>query len=374
MENSKSSFVSVLKHGNQSPVTPENSKPALVLDESCIKEYDFGMSLIGKAKDVYAIPNLPYFLASKEKFLSHTGIGSWFSDIIQATSSFVNNERMFRFRLRVFLSKHGLLTLFVRLHHYGMTKIFSFCMRKSQEDDVSNKDDKTESDVDRVSESSFMHENDFVHKDVTCSKTREVGTHSEDPFNIYGLLDGQKNKACNSGSEDPKFPPLAKSWVTIWNVLGNKVKRSWIKELCQKHRINFVSIQVTKAENIDLRTIRIIVGNQMFDHVVRPVGCFKRSQLAIRGTLVNGEWISEPHRLKILERIVTYDEVKRAVWDCSTNKSPGPDGFSFEFYHKYWTTIDEDVFQAVRDFFVNGHFRRGCNSSFIALIPKIQDA
>nr|GEX62196.1 RNA-directed DNA polymerase, eukaryota [Tanacetum cinerariifolium] len=57
-----------------------------------------------------------------------------------------------------------------------------------------------------------------------------------------------------------------------------------------------------------------------------------------------------------------------------TNKSPGPDGFSFEFYRKYWTTIDDDVFQAVRDFFVNGHFPRGCNSSFISLIPKIQDA
>nr|GEW43091.1 RNA-directed DNA polymerase, eukaryota, reverse transcriptase zinc-binding domain protein [Tanacetum cinerariifolium] len=33
-----------------------------------------------------------------------------------------------------------------------------------------------------------------------------------------------------------------------------------------------------------------------------------------------------------LERIVTYEEVKRAVWDCGTNKSPGPDEFSFEFY------------------------------------------
>nr|GFB80322.1 RNA-directed DNA polymerase, eukaryota [Tanacetum cinerariifolium] len=60
-----------------------------------------------------------------------------------------------------------------------------------------------------------------------------------------------------------------------------------------------------------------------------------------------------------LERTVTYEEVKRAVWDCGTNKSPGPDGFSFEFYRKYRTTIDDDVFQAVRDFFVNVHFSRG---------------
>ena len=36
--------------------------------------------------------------------------------------------------------------------------------------------------------------------------------------------------------------------------------------------------------------------------------------------------------------------------------------------------IDLDVFLAVNDFFVNGHLPRGCNSSFIALIPKIQDA
>ncbi|GJY64386.1 hypothetical protein Tco_0465846 [Tanacetum coccineum] len=33
-----------------------------------------------------------------------------------------------------------------------------------------------------------------------------------------------------------------------------------------------------------------------------------------------------------LERLVTYDEVKRAVWDCGANKSPGPDGFTFEFF------------------------------------------
>ncbi|GJV12474.1 RNA-directed DNA polymerase, eukaryota [Tanacetum coccineum] len=135
----------------------------------------------------------------------------------------------------------------------------------------------------------------------------------------------------------------------------------------------------------------------------------KRSQLAIRGALVNGDWITDPSDVKNeffnhfkkqflppqspricfdfvfptrlssdqveeLERDVSYDEVKGVVWDCGTNKSPGPDGFCFEFFHKYWTFIDQDVFMAVKDFFMNGRFPRGCNSSFIALIPKIQDA
>ncbi|GKF96705.1 hypothetical protein Tco_0292526 [Tanacetum coccineum] len=91
----------------------------------------------------------------------------------------------FGFPLRVFLSKLGLLTLFVRLHLYGRQKVIIqgkvYWIRvkeldawfpnfqddlssdgESQEGDVANKADNNESDVDRVSESSFMHENDTV--------------------------------------------------------------------------------------------------------------------------------------------------------------------------------------------------------------------
>ncbi|GJZ68953.1 RNA-directed DNA polymerase, eukaryota, reverse transcriptase zinc-binding domain protein [Tanacetum coccineum] len=50
-------------------------------------------------------------------------------------------------------------------------------------------------------------------------------------------------------------------------------------------------------------------------------------------------------QLADLEREVTKDEIKRVVWDCGSDKSPGPDGFTF-----------------------------GSNSSFIALIPKTSDA
>nr|GEV56270.1 RNA-directed DNA polymerase, eukaryota [Tanacetum cinerariifolium] len=135
----------------------------------------------------------------------------------------------------------------------------------------------------------------------------------------------------------------------------------------------------------------------------------RRSQLAIRGVFVDGDLISDPsvvkrefynhfkkqfslpHQSNIcfdyvfpnrlysdlvedLERDVTYEEVKAAVWDCGTNKSPGPDGFTFEFYRKYWHLLDQDIMLAVKDFFIYDHFPRGCNSSFIALIPKIYDA
>nr|GEX06309.1 RNA-directed DNA polymerase, eukaryota [Tanacetum cinerariifolium] len=273
---------------------------------------------------------------------------------------------------------------------------------ESQKGDVANKADNNKSDADRVSESSFMHENDTAHKDVNTCKKGEVGSHSEDPFNINGILDGQKNNVCNSCSDEPKFPPgftpnnndqenrgknikdtiervqslsnilndrcsnrgfssqrsmnshsqkskvggsildLMDELVTVgqtmgYNMagcLGNKAKRRWIKELCQKHRINFASIQETKAKSISLHTIKDLWGNQMFDHVVgSSVGCSGgyaftwAHKSALKMSKLDRYLISED-----LERTVTYEEVKRAVWDCGTNKSLGPDEFSFEFY------------------------------------------
>nr|GEX97041.1 RNA-directed DNA polymerase, eukaryota [Tanacetum cinerariifolium] len=75
-----------------------------------------------------------------------------------------------------------------------------------------------------------------------------------------------------------------------------------------------------------------------------------------------------------LEGEVSNDEIKRAVWDCGTDKAPGPDGFTFGFYRRFWYLVDNDVHAAVKHFFIHGEIPKGCNSSFIALIMKILDA
>nr|GEY54690.1 RNA-directed DNA polymerase, eukaryota [Tanacetum cinerariifolium] len=100
----------------------------------------------------------------------------------------------------------------------------------------------------------------------------------------------------------------------------------------------------------------------------------KRSQLAICGILVDGEWIVDPLAVKNLEQNVSNEEINSAVWDYGTNKSPGPDGFTFEFFRRYWKLLEHDILAAVKEFFALGTFPLGCNSSFIALIPKIHDA
>nr|GEX24976.1 nucleotide-binding alpha-beta plait domain-containing protein [Tanacetum cinerariifolium] len=74
-----------------------------------------------------------------------------------------------------------------------------------------------------------------------------------------------------------------------------------------------------------------------------------------------------------LECAVSKEELKRAVWECGTDKSPGPNGLSFGFYRQFWSSIKNDVFAAVSYFFTFGDIPNGCNSCFIALIPKVPD-
>nr|GEV68627.1 RNA-directed DNA polymerase, eukaryota [Tanacetum cinerariifolium] len=64
-------------------------------------------------------------------------------------------------------------------------------------------------------------------------------------------------------------------------------------------------------------------------------------------------------------------KIRDAVWDCGSDKSPGPNGFTFAFYKKSWDTIKKDLVGFVQDFFSTGTIPHRCNASFIALIPKV---
>ncbi|GKF84389.1 hypothetical protein Tco_0249287, partial [Tanacetum coccineum] len=111
----------------------------------------------------------------------------------------------------------------------------------------------------------------------------------------------------------------------------------------------------------------------------------KRNALSVRGIMVDGVWIDDPTLVKHefllhfsrsneMENEVSNEEIKRAVWDCGTEKAPGPDGYTFRFYRHFWYLIENDVYNAVKCFFRHGEIPKGCNSNFIALVPKIPDA
>jgi len=66
-------------------------------------------------------------------------------------------------------------------------------------------------------------------------------------------------------------------------------------------------------------------------------------------------------------------EVKEAIWDCDSFKSPGPDGVNFGFLKEFWTEVKVDVMRFVSEFHRNGKLAKGINATFIVLIPKVDN-
>nr|GEY20776.1 RNA-directed DNA polymerase, eukaryota [Tanacetum cinerariifolium] len=108
----------------------------------------------------------------------------------------------------------------------------------------------------------------------------------------------------------------------------------------------------------------------------------KRAKLAVKGVMIEGEWVDDPSKVKDefrdyfasrfcdpgirhgvinfnfpnrlnidqsgeLEAPISRDEIRRAVWDCGENKSPGPDGFTFKFFRRLWNIVGPDLCLAV---------------------------
>ena len=72
-----------------------------------------------------------------------------------------------------------------------------------------------------------------------------------------------------------------------------------------------------------------------------------------------------------LTKPFSLQEVKQAVWDCDGSKSPGPDGVSFDFIKQFWDLLKDDVMRFLVEFHRNGKPTKGLNSTFIALITKV---
>ena len=63
-------------------------------------------------------------------------------------------------------------------------------------------------------------------------------------------------------------------------------------------------------------------------------------------------------------------EIKEAIWNCDSHKSPGPDGVTFSFIKNKWCLLEKEVLGAVKFFHKEGKIPKGCNASFLTLIPK----
>nr|GEX04653.1 RNA-directed DNA polymerase, eukaryota, reverse transcriptase zinc-binding domain protein [Tanacetum cinerariifolium] len=85
-------------------------------------------------------------------------------------------------------------------------------------------------------------------------------------------------------------------------------------------------------------------------------------------------WNSESKKNEVNGKQETgYNEIRKAVWDCGSDKAPGPDGFSFQFLKWYWDLFKTDLEEFVIEFFDTSKLPSGSNSSFLTLILKVSN-
>ncbi|GJU63615.1 RNA-directed DNA polymerase, eukaryota [Tanacetum coccineum] len=503
--NGASSFVSVLK-GNPNTINHISTSPAMVLDDECLVERDLDNFMLGEVKDFSSINNLLILLSNegfqhvrlmylgglwvmielpsietKTRFMKHVGVASWFSQLRTAQSDFVSRERI------VWIDIEG-----VPLHAWSrptFSKIGSrwgevlelednkddcfarkrICIKTKQEDNILEKfkiivrgkifvvrakelfvwspSFKGVNDAEFVSDDDSVNEEEEKNDDMSKKVNLEDESDIEAWIKLLGFTMEGIKKDMDKIMRSQELRWFQMNCLSL-NVqgLGSKAKKDWIKELNNKHKVNFLSIQETKSDHISDMDIKSLWGNSKFDctisesvldqggtnesilqygyrsekhHDINSANARdymqkakiqwaiegdenskffhgiinrKRANLAIKGVMVDGDWVDDPCRVKeefrlhfanrfrapvdtryklnytfpnklqpdqmaTLKSPISRDEVRNAVWGCGENKSPGPDGFSFEFFSQILGyRIGSDFYEAVEWQILDGPF------------------
>ncbi|GJS22761.1 retrovirus-related pol polyprotein from transposon TNT 1-94 [Tanacetum coccineum] len=230
-----------------------------------------------------------------------------------------------------------------------------------------------------------MHENenDLVCKNV--SKGTNHSNKSKDPFGIYSILKRHNDKEA-SASSDPKFPPGFTPAEVVENVMQDNLERApkpkddvvdTNKDAnSATSRYNDVFKLKSGGSILDVMDELIKVGQTMGYNME---GCIKNIEAIIgsQGDHQNGfdkmvedSWkelvFIEPNSIISLKKKLQALKTSITQW-IKEDRLRSSSAKVLEY-------IDKDVVAAVSQFFSFGIFPSGCNSSFISLIPKTQEA
>eukprot|EP00253_Pinus_taeda_P022158 PITA_22158 len=75
-----------------------------------------------------------------------------------------------------------------------------------------------------------------------------------------------------------------------------------------------------------------------------------------------------------LRKTITMEEVEEAVRNMPNDKAPGPDGFTINFYKACWKIVKNNIWEIVEDSRRSKTILKSLNSTFIALVPKVEEA
>jgi hypothetical protein len=125
-----------------------------------------------------------------------------------------------------------------------------------------------------------------------------------------------------------------------------------------------------KSDGHDIRGLEAIKAeavshfSQQFKASCSPNLLEKVSTTGLYPSLVSGAEAED------LFKPVTLAEIKDILSHFKTERSPGPDGWTSEFFCFFFDFLGEELLQMVEDTRITGKIAGGINSTFLVLIPK----
>jgi hypothetical protein len=209
-----------------------------------------------------------------------------------------------------------------------------------------------------------------------CSNLEEKIIKTKEKLNMLDL------KCQDSILDDTETQKRADATALLYklsdlncSIKWQKARNKWLKEgdansrffhMCVNNRRRVNAIHCFEIEGVLIEEMKEIKEG-IFSHFKDQ---FQKKVLK-RPNMENFSFkqISEPDADMLVERFYV-EEIKEAVWECESSKSPGPDGVSLGFIKEFWEELKDDIIRFLVEFHENGKLVKGINSTFIVLIPK----
>ncbi|XP_074298546.1 uncharacterized protein LOC141629443 [Silene latifolia] len=158
--------------------------------------------------------------------------------------------------------------------------------------------------------------------------------------------------------------------------LSQKAKIGWLCEGDENTKYFHNQIKAKQMHNKILQikdkngqhhTNPLSIEKAFLDYYVELLGDNKDTSDVHVPTVRIGSLISDQHR-SILLKPVSSQEVKDCIFSIPSTKSPGPDGFSSQFYRDSWDIIGKDITGAVLDFFATDDLLLFCKGNAVSIM------
>ena len=221
-------------------------------------------------------------------------------------------------------------------------------------------------------------------RETSIEKALEKGNNR---FNLYSSLSTMQNELLHSDIEMDRANVLAENIQTIKNELkvfeiedaqkaAFRCRLAWqeggeksCKYFWNLEKRNFVTKTMYAAHDHDgsiTRDVRRILTLQ-YDFYADLYTCDRNVDFSVKNT--SGVQLNE-HRRNLFEQEISPEELYDAMMTLRRGKTPGLDGLTIEFYHRFWKLLIGPLHGMYQQAMTTGQLPRTGRCRVINLIPK----